>query len=270
MNSASIPQFDLVLGSGGIKGFGHLGLLKAIEEKQIRINRITGVSIGAIVAAFFANGFNHLQIKDILIEESNTVTFGGHPFKLLFKGFLQGGINLRSHAERITNRYQLTPRDGLYILSFDVRSMKPVFFQGTEYNLAEAVASSAAVPFFMRPILHAGHLGRKLLVDGACYHPYPTTHCKGRTIISKIGQARYLPTRKMTLLDFLIQLGDIATGSIFSRPVLAPDHFLVDVGMPDMAGLCFNQARSRFEDMIEYGYRQSMLALNSALHNVRA
>lgn len=266
------PCFNLVLGSGGIKGFGHLGLLQAIEEMPISISQITGVSIGAIVAVFAANGFHSDQIKKILIEESDVITYGGRPSQLLSKGLLNGGINLQAHCERIIAQYGLTPKEGLHILSFDLRSMKPVHFQGTNYNLAEAVASSAAVPFFMRPVSQDDKLGNKrtLLVDGAVHHPYPSDHCKGRTIISKIGQARYLPVRKMNPLDVLLQLGDIATGQFFNRKVRNPDHYLVDVGMPDIAGLCFSHARSRFDEMIDYGYRQGLQVLRSVLHSIKS
>lgn len=261
------PSFDLVLGAGGIKGFGHLGLLKALEEMRIPVAQITGVSIGSIVAAFLANGFCYRQIRDILIEESDKLTFGGRPGQLLRKGIFRGGINLQSHAEGVVERYNLKPKDGLYIVAFDLSTMRPVYFHGTEYNLAEAVASSAAVPFFMRPVISACSQNpkrRKVLVDGACYHPYPATHCRGKTIISKVGQARYLPVRKMNPLDVLLQLGDMATGRFFSRAVTNPDHFLVDVGMPDVSGLCFGDARNRFNEMVEFGYWQALKVLSPA------
>lgn len=273
-------NFDLVLGSGGIKGFGHIGLIKAIEELPIQIDQITGVSIGAIVGVFLANGFNSSEIAEIMIEESGPVTFGGSALDLVRRGILCGGINLRTHAERVVQRYKLKPQEGLHLIAFDLRSLKPVFFQGKHYNLADAMAASAAVPVLMRPVLlRAQSPGAcpfvtqprtQLLIDGAAHHPYPTNFCKGRTIISKIGSARYLPVRKINPLDFVILLGDIATGRFFSKPVRHPEHHLIDVGMPDAAGLCFGVARSRFEAMIEFGYHRAKATLPSLLQLCQA
>lgn len=46
----------LVLGGGGLKGFAHLGVLKALAERGIRPVRFAGTSIGALLAAAFVGG----------------------------------------------------------------------------------------------------------------------------------------------------------------------------------------------------------------------
>lgn len=54
-----------VLSGGAARGFAHLGVLKALEEKNIKPDIISGVSAGAIVGAFYANGFSPDQILKI-------------------------------------------------------------------------------------------------------------------------------------------------------------------------------------------------------------
>ena len=46
----------IVLSGGGARGFAHLGIIKALEEKGIKPDIISGVSAGALVGAFLASG----------------------------------------------------------------------------------------------------------------------------------------------------------------------------------------------------------------------
>src|SRR6185503_13022024 len=50
------PRFEPVLGSGGHRGFAHVGALKALEEGGVRPDLILGASIGAVVGALYAGG----------------------------------------------------------------------------------------------------------------------------------------------------------------------------------------------------------------------
>jgi NTE family protein len=44
----------LVLSGGGARAFAHLGVLDALEEAGVVVDRLAGVSMGAIVAGLFA------------------------------------------------------------------------------------------------------------------------------------------------------------------------------------------------------------------------
>lgn len=39
---------------GGVKGAAHIGVLKALEEKNIKVDYISGASSGSIVASLYA------------------------------------------------------------------------------------------------------------------------------------------------------------------------------------------------------------------------
>ncbi len=47
----------LVLSGGGARGFAHLGVIKALQEQGITVNRISGTSAGAIAGALLAAGY---------------------------------------------------------------------------------------------------------------------------------------------------------------------------------------------------------------------
>ena len=50
------PVIALALGSGGKRGFAHVGVLRALEEAGIRPQLVVGTSSGAIVGALYASG----------------------------------------------------------------------------------------------------------------------------------------------------------------------------------------------------------------------
>ena len=62
-------RFEVVLGGGGVRGYGHLGFLNAIEEAGFVVPVYTGVSVGSIVAAFYTNGYSPAEIAEIFQDE---------------------------------------------------------------------------------------------------------------------------------------------------------------------------------------------------------
>lgn len=56
---------SLALAGGGVKGAAHIGVLKALEEENIKIDYIGGTSSGSIVASLFAMGYSSDDIYSI-------------------------------------------------------------------------------------------------------------------------------------------------------------------------------------------------------------
>jgi len=52
------PKVGLALGSGGARGFAHLGVIKILVEEGIPIDLIAGSSMGALVASFYGAGLD--------------------------------------------------------------------------------------------------------------------------------------------------------------------------------------------------------------------
>jgi len=53
----------LVLGGGGARGFAHIGVIRALEELGIPIDRVGGTSMGAIIAGLYAQGSQSAEIQ---------------------------------------------------------------------------------------------------------------------------------------------------------------------------------------------------------------
>ncbi|MFO7657556.1 MAG: patatin-like phospholipase family protein [Bacteroidales bacterium] len=62
-------KIGLVLSGGAARGFAHLGVLKALDELNIKPGIISGVSAGAIAGAFYADGFKPEDILEILTRK---------------------------------------------------------------------------------------------------------------------------------------------------------------------------------------------------------
>lgn len=59
------PRVGLTLSGGGAKGLAHIGILKAIDSAGLRIDYITGTSMGGIVGALYAVGYSGNDIEKI-------------------------------------------------------------------------------------------------------------------------------------------------------------------------------------------------------------
>lgn len=63
----------LVLGGGGARGFAHIGVIKALEEAGIPIDLIGGTSMGSMIAAQYAMGWDYAtmleQNQDLFIQK---------------------------------------------------------------------------------------------------------------------------------------------------------------------------------------------------------
>ncbi|HNA16760.1 MAG TPA: patatin-like phospholipase family protein [Ferruginibacter sp.] len=59
------PKIGITLSGGGAKGLAHIGILKAIDSAGLKIDYITGTSMGAIVGALYAVGYSGNDIEKI-------------------------------------------------------------------------------------------------------------------------------------------------------------------------------------------------------------
>ncbi|HOR42638.1 MAG TPA: patatin-like phospholipase family protein [Atribacterota bacterium] len=78
------PKIGLALGGGGPRGFAHLGVLNVLEREGIKIDYIAGTSVGSLVGAFYALGFDLKSIEDYILEENFTkyISFKDVTFEL--------------------------------------------------------------------------------------------------------------------------------------------------------------------------------------------
>ena len=61
------PKIGLALSGGGAKGMAHVGVLRALEEHNVKIDYISGTSMGAVVGSMYALGYSVNQIEQYLL-----------------------------------------------------------------------------------------------------------------------------------------------------------------------------------------------------------
>jgi len=61
-------KIGIVLSGGGVRGLGHIGVLKALEEKNIKIDLIVGSSIGGLIGGMYSAGYELDEIEKLLLQ----------------------------------------------------------------------------------------------------------------------------------------------------------------------------------------------------------
>jgi NTE family protein len=64
-SASSRPKIGLVLSGGGAKGLAHIGILKAIDSAGLKIDYITGTSMGSILGGLYAIGYSADSIEKL-------------------------------------------------------------------------------------------------------------------------------------------------------------------------------------------------------------
>lgn len=163
-------KIGLVLSGGGARGFAHLGVIQALLEKDIHIDYISGVSAGAVAAAFFASGYSPIDIMGFLIEKS-------------YLKYFRIGVPNMGFVKNIA-LYKLM----LEALPPNIEDLKiPTWVTVTELNsgqcvhlhtgpLARAVLASTSIPVIFQPVVWK----QKSYVDGGVMNNLPIEALEGK------------------------------------------------------------------------------------------
>lgn len=155
-----------MLGSGGARGYAHIGALQVISERGYDVVAISGTSMGALVGGLYASG--HL-------EEYTTWVTGLRQLDILrlVDLSLSSGGAIRGEKVFAVVRELLgdTLIEDLPIaytaVATDLLAQREVWFQ--DGPLADAIRASVAIPSLFTPVVTAN----QLLVDGALMNPVP-------------------------------------------------------------------------------------------------
>ena len=153
----------LVLGGGGARGFAHLGVIKAMRELGIPIDRIGGASMGSIFAAGAAMYDDADELLVLSAKQFNRLIDYTVPLVSLLKA-KRITANLHSVFGGVDVADVWTP---LYCVSTNLtRSRIEVHRRG---DLVTAIRASIAIPGVLPPV----PFGEDLLVDGGVLNNVP-------------------------------------------------------------------------------------------------
>ena len=177
---AAPARFALVLGGGGCRAHGHIGVIRVLEQNGFKPDLIVGTSAGSLVGGLYAAGIGADQLMRYGQElGSNALRDWAIP-KL---GLFGGDAIRRFVVERVGPIRIEALRTRFAAVATDLQSgALQVFDQG---DLGLAVQASSSVPGIIEPVRSAN----RLFVDGSLASPVP------------VGVARRMGAAKVVAVD---------------------------------------------------------------------
>jgi NTE family protein len=158
------PRLALVLGSGGPRGFAHIGVLKALEDAGVHPDLIIGSSVGSMVGALYAAGLSARDLER-LAYEINVLEF--FEFRVLGGGLATGGAIQNYVNSKVRGLAIEELKIPFVAAATRVSDGKIALFNRGDTGLA--VRASGASPGQFEPV----RIGAEQYVDGDEASPVP-------------------------------------------------------------------------------------------------
>jgi NTE family protein len=178
----------LVLGSGGVRGMAHVGVLEELEAEKIPIDLIVGCSAGGLVGVLYADNPHIDEVKDIVWNIPTDSFFDMDIWRCRY-GLSQGGFLRKSLDSWLYAQTFEELQIPLIIVATDLYSGELVPMGSG--SLRKAVQASCSLPFVYVPCEHMG----RILVDGGVINPVPVKVAKdlGADIVIAVDLCELLP-----------------------------------------------------------------------------
>lgn len=203
------PKIGLSLAGGGAKGFSHVGVLKVLDSLGVKVDYISGTSMGAIVGGLYASGYSGKEIEKIVMDtdfyslirdpksRKESSFFNKSVDKYLFSIPLKNGkITLPSSISSGQKNVYLLKELFKNVSNVNDFSKLPIPFMCVATNLesgnmqifesgdlVQSIMASSAFPSLMDPV----KIGDSIYIDGAMTVNYPSKPLKDKGIDIVIG-----------------------------------------------------------------------------------
>ncbi len=181
----SRPRLGFALSSGSARGWAHIGVVKALAERGLRPDVVTGASVGALVAAACAAG----RLDDL--EAWVRTLTQRDVWRLVDTTFHGGGVMTGNRLmDAITAHVGNTPIESLPLrfgaVATDLYTGEEVWLRDGPFMTA--VRASSGVPGLFAPHWHEG----RWLIDGGMVNPVPVSLCRtlGAEVVIAVDLSR--------------------------------------------------------------------------------
>lgn len=162
-------NIGLALSGGGVRGFAHIGALRALEDVGIKPDIIAGVSAGSVVAAFYSAGMT----ADEIFELFSNLDMG----KFLQVDISKSGfLKLDKFRKFLDKNLPVKDIEQLklptIIAATDIEQQHEMPF--TSGKIAERVVASCSIPLVFKPVKIDG----TYYVDGGVLHNLPSYYLR--------------------------------------------------------------------------------------------
>ncbi len=202
-------KVGLALGSGGVKGLSHIGVIKALRANNIPIDYIAGSSIGALVGAFYAASQDVDKLEEIALGATWKTGLS------IVDPTLNGGFVKGERLENLIRTWIISDLNfndlniPLTIIATDLITGEEINIK--QGNVVKAIRASLSVPIVFQPVEYEN----KLLADGGLSNPLPDNVARAMgadlVIAVNLDNARfsngfnYGPNKNINLTDMPIR-----------------------------------------------------------------
>jgi NTE family protein len=160
----------LVLGGGGMRGFCHIGIVRAIERLGLQVDEVVGTSMGAVMGGLFASGLDSHAMEVAAAEISLKDYFRLNLLKFLMRGYRHASVYKgRTFHELLRKWLPQSSFAGMprpfFCNALSLTTGASRFFGlpgGDNLAVADAVYASACLPTIFEPL----QLGNDQFIDG--------------------------------------------------------------------------------------------------------
>lgn len=161
-------RYGLALGSGGAKGFVHIGVLKALDELGIEVSHIAGSSVGSLVGGLYSLWGNVSKIEEVFLSYDNSTLSDLLSGDIgLSRGVLKGDTFINELDRYIGNANIEDCLIPFTCVSVNILDGEKVYH--TSGSLKSAIRASCSIPLVFSPLEDNG----RFLVDGALAESVP-------------------------------------------------------------------------------------------------
>ncbi len=271
-------KIGIALSGGGIRGIAHAGVLKALEENNIKIDVIGGTSSGSLIASLYAMGYSPYYIyilfkkysKDIVNINSSPIITGISNFMINKKIKLSGlksGENIESMYNEIALRKGIkTIRDiqmPIVIPAVDITESKEYVFTNcipeneekskyiTDITIGKAVRASSSFPAVFCPCDFESHK----FLDGGALDNIPVHEVKKQGVdkVIAVNFDADAVDDESNIMDIAMKTIDIMGNKISEKNLKMSDYVLTV--KTDKTGLLDVE---KLDNCYKYGYKAVM------------
>lgn len=180
------PRIAYVLGSGGPRGFAHIGALKVLESEGIRPDLIVGASVGAMVGAMYASGHSAGAVEQVAL---NLNVLRLVDISSLFRGKRVGGASIARFVNENVDGKKME-QFPIPFAAIAVRASDRALTLFNHGNPGVAIRASAAIPGNFDPVRILG----VDYVDGDEYTPLPIGVARnlGAQVVIAVNVSEYM------------------------------------------------------------------------------
>lgn len=272
-------KLGLALSGGGIRGIAHAGVLKALEENNIKIDAIGGTSSGSLIASLYALGYSPYYIYILFKRYASEISqINAGPILSGLGNFMKNkkipllglktGNSIEKAFDELANRKGIKnigeiTKMPIVIPTVDIGESKEYIFTNnipkakkkdkyiTDISIGKAVRASSSFPAVFCPCEYKNHK----FLDGGALDNVPVTEVRKQGV-DKVIAVNFKADdidESSNMMDVAMRTIDIMGNKISEESLKNSDYILTV--RTDKTGLLDT---NKLDSCFEYGYKTVM------------